>query len=162
MDIVYAIETLCYSQNIEKVLKEVHRVLSPNGIFIIFDAYRKKQNIIYSSAELRFVKTIEEGFGLIKFQDIDYFNQIIYSSKFSCIKEIDLKKYTRGYLNNLSTRITNYLRLGIFLKIFLRLLPNDVLGGMKAGFLIKDSIKYNITTYRLHILTKCEEKNEKR
>lgn len=154
IDIIYAIETLCYAKNIEKVLCELYRILSPNGIIIIFDAYRKKEKEFYSCAELKFLTSIEKGFGLTKFQDIEFFNHAIYNSNLLCIKEIDLKQYTIGYLNNLSARIEKYLRLGIFLKLFLCLLPNDVLGGMKAGYLIKDSIKYNITTYRLHILTK--------
>ena len=153
IDIIYAIESLCYAKNIEKVLHELYRVLSPNGI-IIFDAYRKKEKEYYSSAELNFLITIEKGFGLTKFQDIDFFNRAIDNSNLLCIKEKDLKRYTIGYLNNLSARIKKYLRLGIFLKLFLCILPNDVLGGMRAGYLIKDSIKYNITTYRLHILTK--------
>lgn len=154
IDIIYAIESLCYAQNIEKVLQEIYRILSPNGTLIIFDAYRRKQNKLYSSVQLRYLKTIEEGFGLIEFKNIDCFDQLVYNLNFSYVEEIDLKKYTIGYLNSLSSRIDKYLRLGIFLKILLHLLPNDVLSGMKAGYLIKDSIKYNITTYRLHVLTK--------
>ena len=35
--LVFIIEALCYSQNKEKVLKEVYKILRPNGIFIIID-----------------------------------------------------------------------------------------------------------------------------
>lgn len=154
VEIIYAIETLCYAENIEKVLLEAYRVLKKDGFLIVFDAYRKKPESYYSATELLFLETIEDGFRLKQFPSIKYFNQAIRQSGFSCLKELDLKKYTIGYLNNVSTRIKKYLRLGTLLKIFLQLFPDDVLGGMKAGFLIEDSIKYNITTYKLHILKK--------
>lgn len=154
ISIIYAIETLCYAKNIEKVLQEAYRVLSKDGKLIIFDAYRKKAKKLYSPVELRYLKAIEEGFCLNQFQNIDYFNQVITRTGFTCSKDIDLKKYTIGYLRNLSARINGYLRLGIYIKVFLKLLPDNVLSGMKAGFLIEDSIRYNLTTYRLHILIK--------
>lgn len=154
IDLIYAIETLCYAENIKKVLQEAYRVLSDNGILIVFDAYRQKETERYTFEELVYLKTIEDGFRLKQFQDINFFNQITQQSGFMCLKEIDLKQYALGYLNDITTRINKYLRLGIFLKIFLQLFPDDVLGGMKAGYLIEDSIKYNITTYKLHIFKK--------
>lgn len=154
ISLIYAVETLCHAKDIEKVLQETYRVLSKNGIFIIFDAYRKKEKAFYSPAEFRYLKAIEDGFCLIKFQNIDYFNQVIIKTGFSCFREMDLKKYAKGYLRNLSIRIRKYMQLGFFLKIILQLFPDDVLGGIKAGFLIEDSIRYNITTYRLHIIIK--------
>lgn len=154
IDIIYAIETLCYAENVEKVLLEAYRVLKKDGFLIVFDAYRKKPESYYSATELLFLKTIEDGFRLKQFHNINHFNQAIRQSGFSCMKELDLKRYTIGYLNNVSARIEKYLRLGILLKIFLQLFPDDVLSGMKAGFLIEDSVKYNLTTYKLHILKK--------
>lgn len=154
VELIYAIETLCYAEDIKKVLQEAYRILCKDGILIVFDAYRKKEVSSYSFSELLFLHTIEDGFGLKQFCNISYFNRAVHQAGFSCMKEMDLKHYAAGYLKDISIRIRKYLRLGIMLKTILHFLPSEVLGGMKAGFLIEDSIKYNITVYKLHILTK--------
>lgn len=39
-DIVFGIEAVCYSENMEQLLKEVYRVLKVGGKFIIYDGFR--------------------------------------------------------------------------------------------------------------------------
>lgn len=154
VDLIYAIETLCYATNINKVFQEAYRILVKNGKIIIFDAYRQKKQFDYSRDEILYIKTIEEGFALNQFININYFNQAIYKNKLYCLKEIDLKRHTVGYLKNITTRVTRFFRLGLILKNILYLLPDDVIRGMKSGYLLEDSVKYNLLTYKLHILTK--------
>ena len=154
VDMVYAIETLCYSQDVEHVMREIHRILKPNGICIIFDAYRNKPCSQYTYTEKLYIEAIEEGFCLDAFTYIDDFNNVVRRVGLSFNKVIDLKPYTQGYLNNIFRRIQRYMRLGIGLKLFLKFLPSEVISGMLSGYLIRDSIKYNLTVYQLHVLSK--------
>lgn len=154
IDLVYAIESLCYATNLDKILKEVSRVLKRDGILIVFDAYRKRDDSQYSFIEHVYLQTIEDGFRLKKFPYIVNFEQTVAQNGFKFQKNMNLKKYTRGYLNEIFIRIQHYLHFGVLLKILLKLLPKDVLAGMKAGYLIKDSIKYDLTVYKLHVLSR--------
>lgn len=41
----FAIESICHSPQKENVLKEIYRVLKPNGKFVFIDAFLEKQNL---------------------------------------------------------------------------------------------------------------------
>ncbi len=70
-DIVFAIETLCYSTDKPQVLREVKKKLTPGGKFIIFDIYRHPRDRPLSSSEELMAQLIEKGVAAQTFERVD-------------------------------------------------------------------------------------------
>lgn len=154
MDIVYAIETLCYSTNKNQIFKEVNRVLKKDGLFIIFDGYLAKKRNNLSEIELIGAKLVENGYYLNEFEYIGNLDKYISENGFSVVNAENMKKKVINHLISYQKRIKHYFRLGPFFKLVCKLVPREVLGNIVPIYFMANTVEMNLSVYYLHILQK--------
>jgi ubiquinone/menaquinone biosynthesis C-methylase UbiE len=145
MDIVYAIETLCYSSNKQKVYDEVYRVLKKGGIFVVWDGYLNVPRKNLTQKQLNVVNAIENGFCLNEFE---YFGNIKeYEKRFKIIKSRNMKNEVLPFAIQSANRIEQYMKWGIFFKIFCKIFPKRLIHNIAPIYLMADSLKYELFIY---------------
>lgn len=154
IDMVYAIETLCYSQNKNKIFKEVHRILKPDGLFIIYDAYLNKERNSLSEIEEIGAKLVETGYYLNEFEYIGNISKYIEDNNFEIVKIEDMKNKVINHLKNYQHRIQRYFRFGPIFSLFCKLLPKEVLINIVPVYFMADTVEMNLSVYINHILKK--------
>lgn len=154
IDIIYAIETLCYSTNKNQIFKEVNRVLKKDGLFIVFDAYLAKERNQLSEIELIGAKLVENGYYLNEFEYIGNLDKYINENGFSVVKAENMKKKVINHLISYQKRIEHYFRFGPFFKLACKLVPKEVLGNIVPIYFMADTIEMGLSVYYFHILKK--------
>lgn len=154
MDLVYAIETLCYSTNKNQIFKEVNRVLKKDGLFIIFDGYLAKERHNLSEIELIGAKLVENGYYLNKFEYIGNIDKYISENGFSVLNAENMKKKVINHLVSYQNRIKKYFRFGLLFKIVCKVVPKEVLGNIVPIYFMADTVSMDLNVYYYHILKK--------
>lgn len=157
IDMVYALETLCYSQNKNQIFKEVNRVLKPNGLFIIYDAYLNKKRSELSEIEEIGARLVENGYYLNEFEYVGNINQYITNNDFEIVKSENMKNKVINHLRHYQTRIQRYFNFGPLFTLFCKILPKEVLGNIVPVYFMADTIEMDLSVYMNHILKKKSE-----
>jgi sterol 24-C-methyltransferase len=145
LDIVYAIETLCYSTNKQRIYDEVYRVLKPGGVFVVWDAYLGVPRNILSPKQLLVIGLIENGFCLDEFE---YFGNIRnYEKKWQVLKSENMKEKLLPCADRNRDRVDGYMKFGIFFKIFCSVFPKKFINNLAPIYLMEDIIKYDLAVY---------------
>jgi ubiquinone/menaquinone biosynthesis C-methylase UbiE len=71
VDIVFAVESFCYSENLVTDLMEVNRVLKVGGLFIVFDLFRQPRFDEANASIQLASKLTANGFAIAQWQKID-------------------------------------------------------------------------------------------
>ena len=154
IDMVYALETMCYSQNKNQIFKEVNRVLKPNGLFIIYDAYLNKKREDLSEIEEIGAKLVENGYYLNEFEYVGNIEKYISDNNFEVIKIENMKDRIINHLKYYQFRIKRYFKFGILFKIFCKLIPKEVLGNIVPVYFMADTVEMDLLVYLNHVLRK--------
>lgn len=154
VDLVYAIETLCYSTNKNQIFKEVNRVLKKDGLFIIYDGYLAKERDSLSEIEFIGAKLVENGYYLDEFEYIGNISKYINDNGFVVVKEENMKKKVLNHLVSYQNRIKKYFKFGAILKIFFKLIPKEVLGNIVPVYFMANTIDMDLSVYYYHMLKK--------
>lgn len=150
-DIVFAIESLCYSTDKAQVLREAKKKLRNGGIFIIFDLYQRNRANPLSHAEEIMWELITKG---------------VAANKFECEREVEdymRKEYSIAEAKDLSFCILPsferqeslarpYFNHPAFARAVNVLLPFDIVKNWFVVLLIPTSIRREIMCYHLHVL----------
>ena len=150
-DLIFAVETLCYSIDINSTIKQALTLLKPGGKIIIFDVYETEA--LSQSSELirEAYRWHTWGFALDKYNNwsdlYDYF-QITVIEDFSKHVLSNLKAYRKGSVDALSWfgLVKLLLRLGI--------LPLRIFGHIVAGLFIYDLVAKGLLAYKLAVIEK--------
>lgn len=148
-DLIFGIETLCYSQDIASLVQKMGKGLKANGRIIIFDGYERGDKPTLDETEAYAYRLACWGFVLEKYQNI---NEILESDKLSFLEIEENKDYSMNILPNylaLQKGGKNALRYALILKILLKLkiIPSDIIkqiaGGMFSAYFVSTGyLKY--------------------
>lgn len=153
-DIVFVIEALCYSSQKNKVFDQVRRVLKKKGVFIVFDAYTKRNISNLSSEELLAKKLVERGWALENFQNYQDFSDEALNSGFKIVYEEDVTKYLSYTLNKFNRLARMFFKYPTFAKTLSKILPYEVTYNAITGLLLPSTIEANIHCYYITVLKK--------
>lgn len=153
-DIVYAFETLCYSNDKEKVFKEVNRVLKQDGIFIIFDGYSKVKRDTVSDYDKKLMQLVEKGMVLDSFEYYENLDNYAKSNDFNELEKIDLSKEVLKNMLSFKSFIAICMKFGILFKLVCKILPKVFVGNAISGYLMYEAVKENLFCYMQHIYKK--------
>lgn len=92
IDLVFVVEALCYSVEKVLVLREVWRVLRPNGIFIVLDGYLGKPTESLTGEEKLGKRLTEIGMAVENFESYTSFIKMAEKEKFEITEEEDVSK----------------------------------------------------------------------
>ena len=100
-DLIFAVETLCYSQNLANLISELGNNLNENGRIIIFDGYEKHDvDELSKEYEKKAYQILSWGFALSNFQNM---GDILESEKLKSYSIIEPVEYTENILPNYKT-----------------------------------------------------------
>lgn len=156
-DIVFEIEALCYSTDKDRVLCEVKRVLKQNGLFILFDGYRKK--LEQNPTEQITSRLVEKGMALERFEQYEDFKSSALNADFSLESEEDVSGYilpTMARFERLAKKFFSFPK--IILRFLKFVLPKEFLYNTISGYLGADLVRSGVFGYMITILRKRKER----
>ncbi|MGZ4916036.1 MAG: class I SAM-dependent methyltransferase [Halobacteriota archaeon] len=150
-DIVFAIETLCYSTNKSQVFHEVKQKLKPGGKFIIFDIYRHPRAKPLSPSEELMARLIEKGVAAQTFERVDDVEEYM-RGEFSIEEAKDLSTCVLPCLDRQEAFMHFYFNHPIFARASGKLVPFDVVKNTISVLLLPTSMRRHVDCYYMHVL----------
>jgi ubiquinone/menaquinone biosynthesis C-methylase UbiE len=151
-DIVFVIEALCHSTKKTEVLNQVYRILRNKGIFIIFDGYQNKNNLLEN--ERIALKLTEIGMAVEKFESYESFINKVKKNKFKIILEEDASNYVLPTMNQFERIAKIFFSHPILARFISTITPKAFTYNSLSGYLMPDLIKDKIACYMITILKK--------
>ena len=152
-DLIFAIETLCHSTNIGRVLWEVRRCLKPTGIFIIIDGYLNKPLETLCAEEKMAVEITQKGLAVEAFIEYEQLLRNIRESSFEILEEVDYSSQILPTLQRFEKLAVRFMKLPGS-RLLARTLPGYFLGNVVSGYLMLNLILEGIATYHLTVAEK--------
>ena len=154
IDCIFAIETICYSTDKEKLFQILYQKLKANGILIVFDGYSCNDRKCYSQVEKLCLDILENAYHIDSFEYTLSVENAMKRAGFSLILNRTLDKYANPYFLNLERRIERYCSFGTLIKLILKYLPTEISGSMVPGYILGEMVRSKLVCYKLHILKK--------
>lgn len=154
IDLVYAIETLCYSTNKNRVFKEVNRVLKKGGLFILFDGYANKKRETLTPLEKEVTLLTEKGWVLDCFESIHALDNYIKENGFEMLIKENMKDKLQAHVDSYKERLDSVFKHKMFCHFAFLFVPKEVLGNLVPVYLLSNGIRYDFFVYYLHVLRK--------
>jgi SAM-dependent methyltransferase len=154
-DIVFAIETMCYSTDKARVFREVKKKLRRGGIFFVVDYYQRDRTTPLSESEDIMWKLITRGVASEPFQRKNVVENYMIK-EFSIATAKDLSPFTLPTLDRLESLACFYFNHTLFARVASRFLPFDIMKNIIVVFLLPTSVRRDILCYYLHVLRKDE------
>lgn len=154
MDIVFAAETICYSQEKEKVFSEVWRVLQKKGYFIILDGYLKKPLSEMTEEEIEAICLSEKGMAVPSFE---LYKSVVNKAKkqgYKLVSSEDVSLKILPTLKKFELLSSIYFHLPHTGKLLSGMLPFSFLSNAVSGYLMTDTIKLGLGCYYITVLQK--------
>lgn len=154
MDLVYGIETLCYSINKDQVFQEVHRVLKKGGLFVLFDGYANKERENLTDLEKEVTLLTEKGWVLDCFEYVHYLDKYALRNGFSILKKEDMKPKLQAHVDSYKERLDQVFHHKYFCKWAFSFVPKEVLGNLVPVYFLSNGIRNDLFCYYQHVFEK--------
>ncbi|AOR29003.1 methyltransferase [Formosa sp. Hel1_33_131] len=161
-DIVFAVETLCHSENIEILMKEVNRILKKGGKFIIYDAFRVTDIEGKSHLMKESVSLCEKALAVNKFHKISYWIEVSKIKGFEINTNEDKSLAIMPNLKRLYKGSKKYLKNKFLAKMILLCLPSYLVRNSISGIIMPYTIMKKTHSYNKIIMTKTCDNNGNR
>ncbi len=158
-DLIFAVETLCHSQDMAGVLERYSKLLTENGKLVVFDGLRKTNDPLTDEASLKAYNLLLWGFALEQFYSLD---SIVNSEKLSFMNIEEMTEYSENVLPNMQTfqkGAFKALRFPSVLKALTRLkiLPLEFVKQVAAGLTSAYFIEQGYLGYYKLVLSRKKE-----
>jgi len=154
-NIIFVIESLCYSTKKEKVFKEARRVLKSGGVIIVIDGYLGKPEQSLTSDERLAKKLMERGMMVEDFEYYPAFREKIKRAEFRIVMEEDDSRFITPTLKRFeslaSKTLFNYPKLG---RLIVKLPPGEFSANAISAYLMPILIKLGIAKYMILVAQK--------
>ncbi len=152
-DVVFVIEAFCYSMQKLEVLREVKKKLKENGIFIVFDAYKRNRANLLSPSEKTMWDLVVRGSALNTFEHVDDVESDM-EKEYSIVLSKDLTQCVLPSLEGQEAKVRYYFNHPAVAKAINKVVPFDVVKHLPMVLLIPTSVRRQIGCYYLHVLQK--------
>jgi ubiquinone/menaquinone biosynthesis C-methylase UbiE len=150
-DVAFIIESLCYSKDKLRFLREVKKKLKTNGLLIIFDGYKTNDAMPCSQSEYIISKLVSKGMAVDSFERVgdveDYMRQ-----EFSIEVSKDISAHVLPFWEFGEVGVHFYFNHPIFAKTVNKILPPSVARNLLAPLLIAPVLRWRKGCYYLHVL----------
>lgn len=153
-DLVFAVESVCYSEDIETLMKEVNRVLKKGGVFIIFDAFRTSDIENLSNILKEQVSLCEKAMAANRFHEISDWIKISKSNGFEITVNEDISAAVMPNLRRLYKGSKIFLKNKLLAKFIKLMMPSFLIKNSIAGITMPYSIMLKTHSYNKIIMTK--------
>lgn len=139
-DYVFAVETLCHSDDIEKAAKSISRVLTTGGKLIVFDGFRGLGEQL-SAIDAKAVKYAERSMAVPSFHDQQKFFEAFEKCGLRLELREDRSDDIMPNLIRLSDLAKAFFKFSFFSRIFLYVLPRGLVANSIAGILMAITVQ---------------------
>jgi len=153
-DIVYAIESLCHSDNLSKLLKSASAIMERNALLIIFDGYYLKDKSILSREETLACSLTEKGMAVNEFHSLQKFKEEARMMGLIQEEEADLSQNILPSLYRFEKLASRFFRHKSAAKALSSLLPEIFVRNVISGYLMPDLINLGIAGYFRQVFRK--------
>ncbi len=151
-DLVFVIESFCHATDLPRAFNEVHRVLRPDGLFVVIDAWRTER---YSTAPELVQQTaanVELAMAVSNTLVLPDWLAMAERQGFSSVEDLDLSDQIKPNLARLAKGANKYLSHQRLASIARFVLPHSLVQNAVAGYLMPVTVDLGIHTYRLQTL----------
>ncbi|MGZ4882051.1 MAG: class I SAM-dependent methyltransferase [Halobacteriota archaeon] len=150
-DIIFAIETLCYSTDKLQVFREVKKKLRPGGKFIIFDHYQSNRarplspsedivwQLFYKVTAVQKIERVSDVQGYMR-------------EEFSIAEARDLSPCILPFLYRQESLVRFYFNHPLFAKVSNKFIPLDMIKNAILALLLPTTVRRQIDSYYMHVL----------
>ncbi|MGZ5561992.1 MAG: class I SAM-dependent methyltransferase [Halobacteriota archaeon] len=152
-DVAFMVETLCFSNNKPRVLREVKKKLKTNGLLIIFDAYYANDARPFSQSEDIMCQLVTKSMAVDRFERLNdvegYMRQ-----EFSMAVSKDISAYVIPFYDYFNNRrdLRFYFKHPTVAKTVNKILPLVVVKNFIAVLLTATTLRRQIACYYQHVL----------
>jgi SAM-dependent methyltransferase len=150
-DLAFIVESLCYSKNKLRFLREVKKKLKANGLLIIFDGYETNDARPCSQAEDIIGQLVTKGMAVDVFERLgdveDYMRQ-----EFSIEVSKDISAHVLPFWESAEGGVRFYFEHPVFAKTVNKILPPSVARNLLAPLLVAPTLRRGASCYYLHVL----------
>ena len=153
-DLIFELESICHAQDSLQVLSEVYRTLKNGGLFVLYDGFRQigfeslADNLIQSAI------LTEKSLAVNRFEKIDAWLDMATKAGFKLKVKTDLSDAIMPTLGRLQLLARKYFEYPFLSKIFLQILPQDMMMNTIAVLLMPFTIHNKAHCYYKIILEK--------
>ena len=154
VDVVYAIETLVYCSDKEKVLREVWRVMKPGAVMIVYDYASKERFETYDSHIQQAITLISKGGAAALIESLGEWNDHFANCGFETVRITDYAENILPDLKKLEHHANRAMTRPWLAKLEFALLPDQFVSNIILGYLGYDACKSGIGAYPEWVLKK--------
>lgn len=147
IDIVFEIEAVCYSQDKEKVFKEVKRVLKKGGVFILLDGYLKTPRAKLSKDELLATQITEKGMAVPEFEEYKDVVRKAEKVGFTILEDEDVSEFIMPTLKRFERLAKGFFAIPTAARLAVKYFPLPFMTNAISGYLMPDFISLNLGCY---------------
>jgi len=152
-DIAFMVETLCFSKDKPRVLREVKKKLKTNGLFIILDAYYTNDAWPLTQSEYIMCQLVTKSMAVDRFERLDDFEGYL-RQEFSIAVSKDLSANVLPFYVYFENRrdLRFYFNHPFFAKTVNKILPPVVVRNFIVVLLTATTLRGQLSCYYLHVL----------
>ena len=154
VDVVYAIETLVYCSDKEKVFREVWRVMKPGAVLIVYDYASKDRFETYDPQIQQAITLISKGGAAALIESLGEWNDHFTNCGFEIVRFTDYAENLLPDLKNLERHANRAMTRPWLARLEFALLPDQFVSNIILGYLGYDACKSGIGAYPEWVLKK--------
>jgi sterol 24-C-methyltransferase len=154
VDVVYAIETLVYCSDKEKVFREVWRVMKPGAVLIVYDYASKDRFETYDPQIQQAITLISKGGAAALIESLGEWNDHFANCGFETVRITDYAENILPDLKKLEHHANRAMTRPWLAKLEFALLPDQFVSNIILGYLGYDACKSGIGAYPEWVLKK--------
>jgi len=153
-DLVYAIETLCHSNNLAGIFQEISSVMNEGALLIVFDGYSFKNKTHFKDDINLACSLVEKSMAVNEFHSLDDFKIQAEKAGLFLLKEIDFSQNILPTLNRFESLARRYIKYPIAAWFVNHIFPEIFVRNFLSGYLMPDLIKLGVAGYYMNIFYK--------
>lgn len=153
-DLIFGIETICYTNDLKQVLNEIHRTLNKGGKLILYDGFRNNNTNLLNRNLFQAVILTERSMAANKFEEIDNWLHIAEEVGFKIESKSDLSEAIMPNLARLQHMSRAYYKYPKLSKIIYNILPRNLVMNSIAGLLMPFTVHHHAHSYYRLVLEK--------
>lgn len=154
VDVMYAFETIIHNSDKEKIYREVHRVLKPGGVMVVYDYALESRYETYDAKIQKAIALISKGGASAMMESLEELNAHYANCGLKVEKSTDYTRETLPDLKHLERKAAKILTRPWLSKLMFNLLPEQFVTNIILGYLGYDTGNAGIIIYLEWVLRK--------
>jgi ubiquinone/menaquinone biosynthesis C-methylase UbiE len=145
--LVFVIESLCYAQDLDRALGEACRVLTPGGVLVVVDGWRKQHESKLSPLAMQAAQIVEGAMAVGGSRSLDEWLEAAKQGGFRAERMLDLSEQIMPNLLRFERMARRYVSWTPLRWLLRTLLPAKLIDNVAALYLMPVTVRGGIHTY---------------